>query len=146
LGVDFGSRQIGLALADGAHTLASPLHTLVRTKWSKDALCFQDILATHRIAGIVLGWPLLMNGDQGPRCHSTRHFAENLLNIADLPLLLWDERTSSQASTRVLEKEADLSRQKRRRVIDQTAATWILQGALEALRHFKQTAEQPCSE
>jgi putative Holliday junction resolvase len=138
LGVDVGSKTLGLSVCDARWCVASPLLTHHRTRWKNDRLRFLDILNEYDVQGLVVGWPLLMNGEASDRCHSTRHVAENMLALRDLPCVLWDERLSTQASLRVLEKEADLSRQKRARVVDAVASAWILQGAIDAFKRRKE--------
>lgn len=134
LGCDVGEKTIGLALSDTHRMIASPLQTLVRTQWKKDAPVLLEILKTHDIKGIVIGLPLNMNGSEGPRCQSTRQFAVNLGTLCDVPMCLWDERLSTVAVTRTL-IEADLSRSKRGQVVDKVAASYILQGCLDALKY-----------
>ena len=134
LGVDVGSKTFGLSVCDARWCVASPLFTYQRTRWKKDSVRFLNILDEYDVKGLVVGWPLLMNGDLSDRCHSTRHVVENMLALRDLPCVLWDERLSTQASLHVLEKEADLSRQKRGRVVDAVASAWILQGAIDVLK------------
>jgi len=132
LGCDVGDKTIGLALSDRLRTIASPLTVLHRTQWKKDSLVFFKEIDDHHICGIIVGFPLNMNGSEGPRCQSTRQFVSNLLHIRDIPVCLWDERLSTLAVTRTL-LEADLSRAKRAKVVDKMAASYILQGFLDAL-------------
>ena len=134
LGVDIGSKTLGLAVSDAGWCIASPLFTHRRTRWKRDACVLEKVWADYAVVGLVVGWPLLMNGDVSARCHSTRHIVENMLAVRDMPCLLWDERLSTRASLNLLQDVADLSRQKRHRVIDSVAASWILQSALDALR------------
>ena len=131
LGIDMGSKTIGLAMSDITRTIATPLETIRRTKFGVDVERMRDIVNEHGIAGFVLGLPMNMDGSEGPRCQSTRAFAENLLGKIDLPLAFWDERMSTQAVTRTL-IEADVSRKGRKQVVDKMAAAFILQGALDA--------------
>lgn len=133
LGLDVGSKTIGLALSDTTWTVATPLETLRRTKFSKDILYLMDLIAKNEIAALVVGWPLNMNGTQGPRCQSVDQFIKNVQGHLDMPIALWDERWSTAAVTRTL-IEADVSRKKRGDVVDKMAASFILQGALDALR------------
>lgn len=137
LGLDVGTKTLGLAECDALWRVASPLKTLHRTKWKADIQVLEKIVQTHDIQGFVVGWPLLMNGDEGPRCHSTLQVARNLLERIPKPCLLWDERLSTQACENVLEKKADLTRQKRAKVIDAVAAAWILGSALDAMRYLE---------
>jgi len=132
LGLDLGSKTIGMAMSDATRFIASPLSTIARTKFTKDAEILLAAVDKHEIAGLVMGWPVSMDGTEGPRCQSTTQFARNLLALRDLPILLWDERLSTAAVTRTL-LEADSSRKRRAEVVDKMAAAYILQGALDAL-------------
>ncbi|MDP6952906.1 MAG: Holliday junction resolvase RuvX [Alphaproteobacteria bacterium] len=132
LGLDLGSKMIGLALSDRGRSIASPMETVRRTKFTKDAEQLKAICREHEVAGLVLGLPVNMDGSEGPRAQSTRAFAANLAKPLPLPLLLWDERLSTQAVTRTL-LDADMSRRRRAEVVDKMAAAYILQGALDAL-------------
>lgn len=131
LGCDVGTKTIGLALSDRSKMIATPLTVIQRTQWKDDSLTLLNEINTHTICGIIVGFPLNMNGTEGPRCQSTRQFASNLLSMRDLPLCLWDERLSTRAVTRTL-LDADLSRAKRGQVVDKMAACYILQGFLDA--------------
>lgn len=131
--MDVGEKTFGLALSDVTRLISTPLLTLRRKKWMQDRVPLVSLIEAHEVTGIVVGWPLNMNGTPGQRCQSTRDFAENLLKEKDLPLLFWDERLSSQAVTRTL-LEANLSRKKRGEKIDQVAAAYILQGALNSFK------------
>lgn len=136
LGIDFGDKKIGIAVSDGLQSVASPVETLVRgKKFSADAERLREIIAQRDIRGIVLGWPLQMDGSQGPRCQATIAFARNLRTLAgiDLPILLWDERLTSAMVEKFLINDMDMTRNKRRKVVDQMAAVIILQSALDAL-------------
>jgi putative Holliday junction resolvase len=132
LGIDLGTKTIGLAMSDLGRSIATPLETLKRGKFTADAERLKALCDEHGIAGIVLGLPINMNGTEGPRAQSTRAFATNLTGKIPLPILLWDERLSTSAVTRTL-IEADLSRKRRAEVVDKLAAGYILQGALDAL-------------
>jgi putative Holliday junction resolvase len=136
LGLDLGTKTIGLAISDGALGTASPLETIRRTKFTADAAGLKEIVADRRVGGLVLGLPVNMDGTEGPRCQATRQFAKNLDREAglDLPIALWDERLSTAAVERFLIDEADMSRKRRGQVVDKMAAAYILQGALDALR------------
>ncbi|TGW15331.1 Holliday junction resolvase RuvX [Candidatus Hepatobacter penaei] len=134
LGMDVGQKTFGLAISDAGWRVASPLKTHRRTRWKVDAPALLSLCDAYHVKGVVVGWPLLMNGDESRRCHSTRHTVENILALKDYPCLLWDERLSTKASLDLLKNKADLSREKRRQVIDSVAASWILQEALDALR------------
>ncbi len=132
LGCDVGEKTIGLAISDRYRTIASPLTVIRRTKWKTDSTVLFKEIDTHHICGVIVGFPLNMNGSEGPRCQSTRQFVSNVLQVKDLPVCLWDERLSTIAVTRTL-LEADLSRAKRAQVVDKMAACYILQGFLDAL-------------
>jgi len=135
LGLDLGSKTIGLALSDPGLMVASPIDTIRRSKFTKDAETLLQVVAEHRVGGLVIGLPVNMDGSEGPRCQSTRQFASNLLGKIDIPIAFWDERLSTAAVERVLIGEADMSRKKRGQVVDQMASAYILQGALDALTH-----------
>ncbi|MFD0918037.1 Holliday junction resolvase RuvX [Pseudahrensia aquimaris] len=136
LALDLGSKTIGLAISDSMWTVASPLHTIKRTKFSKDAAALQEIVAREYIHGLVIGWPINMNGTEGPRCQATSAFQRNLSRLMALPMMYWDERLSSVAAERAM-LEADLSRAKRAERIDSVAASVILQAALDRLYEFR---------
>ncbi len=136
LGLDVGSKTVGLALSDGTWTIASPLKTLRRTKFTADAVLLKALIDEHGVGGLVIGLPINMDGSEGPRCQSTRQFAANLLGKFDIPIAFQDERLSTAAVERVLIEEADLSRKRRGEVIDKMAAAWILQGALDAIANM----------
>lgn len=131
-GLDLGSKTIGIALSDPTLTVASPLQTIRRSKFTRDAAALKDILATHEVGGIVLGLPINMDGSHGPRVQATRAFARNIDPLIGLPLTFWDERLSTAAVTRTL-IDADQSRKRRAEVVDKMAAAYILQGFLDRL-------------
>ncbi len=133
LGLDLGSKTIGIAVADPAGVIASPLTTIRRTKFTKDAVALRAIVDERQAGGLVLGLPISMDGSEGPRCQATRQFAENLLGIFEIPIAFWDERLSTAAIERLLINEADMNRKRRAEVIDKMAAAYILQGALDSL-------------
>ena len=133
LGLDLGSKTIGLAISDSGFMIASPLDTIRRRKFTADALALKAIIDERQIGGLVLGLPKNMDGSDGPRVQSTRQFATNLLERFDIPIAFWDERLSTMAVERVLVNEADMSRQKRNAVVDKMAASYILQGALDLM-------------
>jgi putative Holliday junction resolvase len=139
LGLDLGEKTIGLAISDSALRVASPLETLRRRKFAKDAEALSRICAERRVGGLVIGLPINMDGSEGPRARSTRQFAANLAQISGLvlPIAFWDERLSSAAVERFLVAEADMTRRRRARVVDKMAAAYILQGALDALAGAK---------
>ncbi|MFQ5772900.1 MAG: Holliday junction resolvase RuvX [Kiloniellaceae bacterium] len=142
LGLDLGEKTIGLALSDSALRVASPLETLRRTKFTRDARALRDLCAARNVGGLVIGLPVNMNGSEGPRCRSTRQFAANLEEVAglDLPMAFWDERLSTEAVERFLVREADMTRKRRAMVVDRMAAAYILQGALDALGRARSEA------
>jgi putative Holliday junction resolvase len=134
LGLDLGTKTIGVAVSDPDRKLAAPVFTIARARFASDAERLLELAAERRAVGFVLGLPLNMDGGEGPRAQATRAFARNLAKLTALPIALWDERLSTAAVERVL-IEADASRRKRKAVIDQHAAAYILQGALDRLRH-----------
>jgi putative Holliday junction resolvase len=134
LGLDVGSKTIGLAISDSALSVASPLTTLKRGKFAADAAKLQQIAAERGIGALVIGLPVAMDGSEGPRCQSVRQFAANLLAIVDLPLAFWDERFSTIGAERPL-RDAEMSHRRRAEVIDKMAAAYILQGALDRLKN-----------
>ena len=133
MGLDLGTKTIGLAISDPERRIASPLLTIARTKFGADAEALLRAAAAHAIAGFVVGLPLNMDGSEGPRAQATRAFARNLARLTPLPIAFWDERLSTAAVTRTL-IEADASRKRRGEVVDKMAAAYILQGALDRLR------------
>ena len=133
LGLDLGTKTIGVAVADGMRYSATPLETIKRTKFTQDAERLIRLIAENAAVGIVIGLPLNMDGSEGPRVQSTRAFARNLAPKIGIPIAFWDERLSTSAVTRTL-IEADMRRDKRAQVIDKLAASYILQGALDRLR------------
>ncbi len=133
MGLDLGSKTIGLALTDVTLTVASPFETIRRTKFTADATRLLALAAEHQVGGFVVGLPVNMDGSEGPAAQSARTFARNLERLSPLPLAFWDERMSTAAVTRTL-LEADASRARRAEVVDKMAAAYILQGALERLR------------
>jgi putative Holliday junction resolvase len=134
LGLDLGSKTIGVAVSDGVRYSATPIETIVRTKFTADAARITELVAANGIVGIVLGLPLNMDGSEGPRAQSTRAFARNLGLKVPVPIVFWDERLSTSAVERMMIDEANLRRDKRAAVVDKLAASYILQGALERLR------------
>ena len=132
IGVDLGSKTIGLAISDVERRLASPLTTLPRGAFARDAEALTAICAGFETAGIVLGLPLNLDGRDNPRAQSTRAFARNLSTRTSLPITFWDERFSTAAVTRSLIAN-DVSRARRAEVVDKMAAAYILQGALDRL-------------
>ena len=137
-GLDLGTVTIGVAVSDGYRSVASPLETVKRTKFTADAARLLHIADGRNLAGFVLGLPLNMDGTEGPRCQSTRAFARNLERLTPLPIAYWDERLSTVAAERAL-LEADTSRKRRAEVIDHVAAAYILQGLLDRLTYLRET-------
>ncbi|MBC7137649.1 MAG: Holliday junction resolvase RuvX [Defluviimonas sp.] len=134
-GLDLGTKTIGVAVSDRFRSVASPLRTIRREKFTLDAAQVLAIAAERELGGLILGLPFNMDGSEGPRCQSTRAFARNLGRLTDLPIGYWDERLSTVAAERAL-LEADTSRRRRAEVIDHVAAGYILQGALDRLAHL----------
>jgi len=132
MGLDIGSKTIGLALSDTRRTIASPLETIRRTKFTADAARLRALIAAHGVGGLVIGLPVAMDGSEGPRCQSVRQFAASLLKTVDIPIAFWDERLSTAAVTRGM-IEADISRKRRAELVDRAAAAYILQGLLDYL-------------
>ncbi|MGL6187420.1 MAG: Holliday junction resolvase RuvX [Holosporales bacterium] len=128
--LDVGTRTLGVAFSDPTQCIATPFKTLNRTQWKKDGPTLVDLFQKERVQGVVVGWPLHMDGSVGSRCHGTKHFSQNLLALKDYPLIFWDERLSTVSATRLLRDEADLSRQRRAPLVDTVAATLILQSFL----------------
>ena len=133
LGLDVGSKTVGLALSDVTLTIATPSHTLRRTSFAKDAERLRRTIDEQGVGGLVIGLPVQMDGTEGRRCQSVRRFAADLLETMDIPIAFWDERLSTAAVERMLIREADMSRRRRAQVVDKAAAAYILQGALDAL-------------
>lgn len=134
LGLDIGSRTIGIALSDATWTVATPVRTLRRTRLRRDIEDLRQAAGALDVGGLVVGLPVQMDGREGPRCQAVRQFVRDLIGSLPLPVAFWDERLSTSAIERVLIDEADLSRHRRRAVVDRAAAAWILQGALDAIR------------
>jgi len=132
IGLDLGTKTIGVAASDPDRKLATGVETIARKNFSKDAERLLALAAERSAIGFVLGLPVNMDGSEGPRAQSTRAFARNLAKLTALPIALWDERLSTAAVERDL-IAADVSRKKRAAVIDQHAAAFILQGALDRL-------------
>ncbi|CUH51993.1 Holliday junction resolvase RuvX [Shimia marina] len=135
MGLDLGTKTIGVAVSDSMRSVATPIETVKRKKFGVDAQRLVDIIKDRDIGGIILGLPMNMDGSEGPRAQSTRAFARNLAPLVDLPIGFWDERLSTVAAERAL-LEADTSRKRRSEVIDHVAASYILQGVLDRLTHI----------
>ncbi len=133
IGIDGGTKRLGLALSDVSRTIASPLETIHRTKFKADMARLIHHTTAHAVCGLVLGLPTNLDGTQGPRAQATRALARNLNDALALPVLLWDERLTTAQAERML-IEADTTRKRRTEVIDKLAATLILQNALDRLR------------
>jgi putative Holliday junction resolvase len=142
LGVDVGDKTIGLALSDVTRRIATPMETIRRGKFTRDAERLAALVAEHGVGALVIGLPVNMDGTEGPRCQSVRQFAANILERMEIEIAFWDERLSTAAVTRTM-LEADLSRARRRRIVDKMAAAYILQGALDFLRHRADHPQAP---
>jgi putative Holliday junction resolvase len=134
VGLDLGSKTIGVAVSDAGRMIASPLALVRRTKFTADAEALFKLMDGRGAAGIVIGLPVNMDGSEGPRAQSARAFARNLLRLKNIPIAFWDERLSTEAVNRMLIGEADTTRARRAELVDKAAAAWILQGALDRLR------------
>jgi putative Holliday junction resolvase len=135
LGLDVGSKTIGLALSDVTHMIASPLETIKRTKFSKDLQSLKTLVTNQDVGALIIGLPVSMDGTEGPRCQSTRQFAANVNAALELPIGFWDERLSTVAVQRILVEDVDMTRKRRGEVVDKAAAAYILQGALDFLKN-----------
>lgn len=135
LGLDVGTKTIGMALSDVTRSVATPFETIRRTNFTVDAKMIREVVEKNQVGALVIGFPLNLDGSEGPRAQSTRAFARNLAVHVDVPMVLWDERLSTAAVERHL-IEADASRKRRAEVIDRMAAAYILQGALDRLRNL----------
>ncbi len=133
LGLDLGTKTIGLALSDVGHMIASPLLTIARKKFTLDAAELDAVIDKHNVGALIFGLPIQMDGTEGARAQSTRSFAAEILKRRDIPIAFWDERLSTAAVERMLASEADLSRKRRAELVDKAAAAYILQGALDAI-------------
>ncbi len=133
MGLDLGTKTIGVAVSDVSRTIATARTTLRRTKLTRDIEALRALVADEGIGGIVVGLPVNMDGSEGPRAQSTRDTAARLAEALAIPVAFWDERWSTVAAERAM-LDADLSRRKRARKVDQVAAAYILQGALDRLR------------
>lgn len=139
-GLDFGEKTIGVAASDLRRSVATPILVIRRTKFTEDAKALLALMAERAIGGLILGLPRNMDGSEGPRAQATRAFARNLVRLTEVPLGYWDERLSTVAATRAL-LEADTSRKRRNEVIDQVAAGYILQGALDRMAYIGRMAQ-----
>ena len=134
LGLDPGTKTLGLAISDRTRLIATPLKTIRRKKFTPDAAELLDIYDRNEAVGLIIGLPINMDGSSGPRVQSVRDFTTNLLKLRNLPVLFWDERLSTMAVTRGM-IAADMSRKKRAENVDKLAASYILQGVLDRLRN-----------
>ena len=142
LGLDIGKKTIGLALSDKSLAIASPVKILRRSKFTPDVNSIFDFTNTEEVGAMVLGWPVNMDGSEGPRCDSVRDFAHAMMRIRDTPVVFQDERLSTQAVESAM-VEADMTRAKRAQRRDALAAVWILQSALDRLRDDRITPASP---
>jgi putative Holliday junction resolvase len=133
MGLDLGTKTIGVATSDLTRQIATPVTTITRTKFTPDATELLAIAAKENVGVLVVGLPINMDGTEGPRAQATRAFARNLAKLTPLAIVFWDERLSTAAVERML-IDADTSRAKRDKVVDKLAAAWILQAALDALK------------
>lgn len=136
LGLDLGTKTIGVSVSDTLLTVATPLKTITKIKFRDDSTKIQEIINDRSISGVVLGLPKNMNGTEGPRAQATRSFSHNLSKVIEVPITYWDERLSTVAAEKVL-LEADTTRKRRAEVIDSVAAAYILQGALDRLNNIR---------
>jgi putative Holliday junction resolvase len=136
MGLDVGTKTIGVAVSDVMRSLATPVETIKRGKFLPDAQRLFDIVKRYEVGAFIVGLPLALDGSEGPRCQSVRQFAANLLAVQDLPLAFQDERLSTAAVERVLIDDLDMTRQRRAQVVDRAAAAYILQGALDRLAYL----------
>jgi putative Holliday junction resolvase len=143
IGVDLGTKTIGLALSDVERRIATPLETIKRVKFTPDVGRIKDIVTRYEVGGLVFGLPLNMDGTEGPRSQATRAFVRNLKPLLPLPILFWDERMSTMVVTRTL-LDADASRARRAEAVDKMAAAYILQGALD--RYERIAADQEAAQ
>jgi len=135
LGLDVGTKTIGMALSDVTRSVATPYDTIRRSKFTADAKTIREVVEKNQVGALVIGLPLNLDGSEGPRAQSTRAFARNLAAHVEVPMVFWDERLSTAAVERHL-IEADVSRKRRVELVDRMAAAYILQGALERLRRI----------
>jgi putative Holliday junction resolvase len=141
MGLDVGTKTIGLALSDTRRVIATPLETIRRRRFGDDVARLFALIDTHGVGGLVIGLPLILTGGDGPRTQSVRQFARNVVAVRDLPVVLWDERLSTAAVTREM-IAADMTRQRRAQIVDRVAAAYILQGCLDFLG--RQSASRSC--
>ena len=142
IGIDLGTKTIGLALSDVERRIATPLETIKRVKFTPDAERIKTLATKYEVGGLVVGLPLNMDGSEGPRVQATRAFVRNLKPLLDLPVLFWDERLSTVVVTRAL-IDADASRAKRAEHVDKMAAAYILQGVLDRHKRLLRDRHEP---
>lgn len=135
IGFDYGEKRLGVAVSDLLQTIATPHSIILRQTFAKDMEQIKKIISEKEVGAIVYGLPLQMNGIEGQTAEKVREFAQKVAEEINLPFMFWDERFSSSAVENFLIKEADLSRQKRKKVLDASAAAYILQGVLDALKY-----------
>lgn len=133
MGLDPGTKTIGIAISDRTRLISTPLETIKRKKFTPDAARLFELFAARECVALVIGLPLNMDGSSGPRVQSVKDFAANLMGVRDVPFMFWDERLSTAAVTRTM-IESDISRAKRAEAVDKLAASYILQGVLDRLR------------
>jgi putative Holliday junction resolvase len=133
MGLDLGDKTIGIALSDMGLRIATPYDTIRRSKFKPDARQLMALIKEYQVQALVVGWPLNMDGSEGPRCQSTKQFVKNFISFLDISIIFWDERLSTKAMEDVM-ISFDVSRSKRASAIDKAAASFILQGFLESLR------------
>ena len=133
LGLDVGTKTIGLAISDSNYKVAMAIDTIRRTKFSKDIKYLSEIIENRSIGGLVIGLPISMDGTEGSACQSIRQFGSNIIDRIQIDITFWDERLSTVAVQRFLTSEADMTRKRRAKVVDKLAATYILQGAIDSL-------------
>lgn len=136
LGFDFGTKRLGVAVSDLLWTVATPQKTIFRSDWNADLKAIRTLVAEKEVGALVYGLPLQMNGEESDTAKAVRSFAQKLAQEIPLPYAFWDERLSSKAMENFLIKEVDMSRAKRKDILDSSSAAYILQGVLDALRYL----------
>jgi len=136
LGFDFGTKRLGVAVSDLLWTVATPQKTIFRSDWNSDLKAIRTLIAEKEVGALVYGLPLQMNGEEGDTAKAVRGFAQKLAQEIPLPYAFWDERLSSRAMENFLIKEVDMSRAKRKDILDSSSAAYILQGVLDALHYL----------
>ncbi len=143
LGLDLGTKTIGVALSDVGLQIASPYSLISRKKFTRDIAELSAIITKQNVGGIIIGFPRELDGTIGKACHRVYAFVDEMQNYIDLPILLWDERLSTNAVERILIEDVDMTRKRRAEVVDKTAAAYILQGALDNLNLHTDPYENP---